>query len=472
MTPSVVNRRVRLPKRGVAVLDCAKCRGSSTARRLSTSPSPRASGNGEGSVADSRAQFGAELRRWRTGAGVSLADLAVVVHYSKGYLSKIENGLKRAHPDLARRCDVELRAGGRLASLVKTGEHRTERADEADDGEAWMVNLDGRDGSWFRPMGRREAIVLGAGLGFSVGAPALARSAGGTALSVFRLQFDQMRALGQVASPGAVIPTVIAQTHTLRELARQAVGSDHSELFLLASRSAEYVGWMAQESGDERASLWWTDQAVRMAESGGDRHLARYALVRKAVVALYQEDAGKTIALSREAQAGPTPARIQGLAAQLEAQGHALAGDYESCMRVLDRARSLLVIPDDRGDSALPVLGAMHLEDPVAMAAGWCLLDLGRPREAAAVLDRQLQTVPEHALRTRARYGVRRALAYAMQNEVERACEITAELQGPLQAIGSATVAQDLRRLRRTLARFHGHKSVRNIYPLLTGQLG
>ncbi|WP_344443207.1 helix-turn-helix domain-containing protein [Kitasatospora nipponensis] len=63
--------------------------------------------------------FGAELRRLRTARGLSLSGLSRLVHYSKGYLSKIENGGKPAGPDLARRCDEVLRAEGALLRLAE-----------------------------------------------------------------------------------------------------------------------------------------------------------------------------------------------------------------------------------------------------------------------------------------------------------------------------------------------------------------
>ncbi|MEV5175380.1 helix-turn-helix domain-containing protein [Streptomyces flaveolus] len=62
--------------------------------------------------------FPAELRRLRQQRGLSLADLARQTHYSKGYLSKIETGAKRATVDVARRCDQILRADGELLRLV------------------------------------------------------------------------------------------------------------------------------------------------------------------------------------------------------------------------------------------------------------------------------------------------------------------------------------------------------------------
>ncbi|MFD9939649.1 helix-turn-helix domain-containing protein [Nonomuraea sp. NPDC059023] len=71
--------------------------------------------------------FGAELRRWRTLRGLSLTTLAERVHYSKGYLSKIENGGKRPTPELARACDRALEANG---ALVRLAPPRTGGGDE------------------------------------------------------------------------------------------------------------------------------------------------------------------------------------------------------------------------------------------------------------------------------------------------------------------------------------------------------
>ncbi|WP_159062173.1 helix-turn-helix domain-containing protein, partial [Streptomyces caniscabiei] len=63
--------------------------------------------------------FPAQLRRLRQERGLSLTDLARQTHYSKGYLSKIETGTKRATLDVARLCDQVLRADGELLRLVE-----------------------------------------------------------------------------------------------------------------------------------------------------------------------------------------------------------------------------------------------------------------------------------------------------------------------------------------------------------------
>ena len=220
-----------------------------------------------------------------------------------------------------------------------------------------------------------------------------------------------------------------------------------------------------QETGDERAALWWTQRAVDLAAAGGDQALAGYALVRRALVTLYREDAEQTIALARRAQSGALPSRIRGLAAQREAQGHALAGDLGACLRALDRARTLLARSHDGGDGL--VIGSMHLPDSVGMVTGWCLVDLGRSREASEELDRQLTQVGPEAVRTQTRYGVRRALAYASAGEIDQACALTERLLDGVAAVRSATITTDLRRLARVLGRHPDHPPVRRLAPRL-----
>ncbi|MBP2328596.1 WD40 repeat protein/transcriptional regulator with XRE-family HTH domain [Kibdelosporangium banguiense] len=66
--------------------------------------------------------FAAELRRLRRARRLSLTQLSGLTHYSRGYLSNVENGHKPATAELARRLDEVLRAEGALAGLVAPAE--------------------------------------------------------------------------------------------------------------------------------------------------------------------------------------------------------------------------------------------------------------------------------------------------------------------------------------------------------------
>ncbi|MEO3859196.1 hypothetical protein ABGB08_30155 [Acrocarpospora sp. B8E8] len=97
------------------------------------------------------------------------------------------------------------------------------------------------------------------------------------------------------------------------------------ELTILGSRIAEFAGYMVQEMGDSRSAVWWTEQAVRIAALVGDRDMSSYALVRRSLIALYCEEPTQVVAFAQQVGRNPeVPSRIRWLAAQREAQGHAL----------------------------------------------------------------------------------------------------------------------------------------------------
>ena len=419
-------------------------------------------------------ELGPRLRALRIEKGVSLTAFARRVFYTKGYLSRVENGLQTPSTEFVRRCDAELGADGALTAVSEASGRTRSPVPPATGGgeEIWTMTMT-PGGSSFTPIGRREALLGGAALVAGATLPRRAPAAGhhGDRIGRHRVLFDVTRELGQTAPPAAILPMLVGQAQALRALSRDRSGRVIDELAVLAARTAEFAGWMAQESGDDRAALWWTDRAVAVAQAAGDDYVASYALVRRALITLNQGDAATTVELARQAQARPgTPARILGLAAQREAQGHAVAGDYDACMRALDRAADLLRgrHPDQPSG---PVIGTSYVPDPVAVVTGWCLHDLGRSRAAAEILDEQVLRIPASAVRARTRFGARRALAHAVSGELEHACLLTREIVENLAHIQSATILADVRKLATTLRRWSGNEHVRAISPALTAAL-
>ncbi len=414
---------------------------------------------------------------------MTLEDLNRRVHFSKSHLSKVETGAKKPSQDLVRACDTALGADGELAALAPgTTETRAAQAEPPTaDQEVWLMSMtpDGETG--FAGMDRRTALslsaltVLGAGLGGATGTSGSSQR-GHTdaelALDSFRAQLGELRTMGQHMAPSMVFPIAIVQTNALRQLARTAPPAQRPAVLRLAARFAEYTGWMAQESGSDRWAQWWTDTAVSLAGAGGDAEMGEYALVRRALLTMYAHDGPQTVALAQRAQRAPeTSLRVLGLAAQQEAQGHALVGDLRSCERSLERSREHLAadeVENKSGRDGDPeVLGSRHVGDPVGVTRGWCLVDLGRVEEAAELLDQECASLSQNAIRARTRFGVRRALAHALSGEVEQSCTIAIELLTAAPRMDSATVRLDLRRLHQTLARYHGHRSVRELSPRL-----
>ncbi|WP_084743198.1 helix-turn-helix domain-containing protein [Amycolatopsis australiensis] len=389
--------------------------------------------------------FGALLREFRAAAGMSMGELAKRVHYSKGYISKIENDLKPPNPMLARICDSVLDAGGTLIESARDARARAQSANTLD----------------------RRRMLAGAGavLGIAL--------AGGPrpilderAVTGLRASFEQLRALGMQTSPAVVLESLVTQTHTVHALARGNPEPIRSRLLLLAARMAEYTGWLSQEAGNDEVALSWTRHAAELARAGGDREIAGYAYVREAGLALYRHDPISAIDLAEQAQRlGHAGSRTFGLAARREAQGHALAGDRDAFERAMDRAADAL--RSSAADTTdYPVLGTTA-PDPLALARGWSLADLGKPGESAALLSAQLPGIPVTNRRTRARFGVRRSLAHALDGEIDESCRTLAETIDDVAHVDSATVRTDLRELARCLSRWRGHHTVREVYPEL-----
>ena len=404
--------------------------------------------------------FGAELRRRRQLAGLSLARFGDLVHYSKGYLSKIESGTQTAHPAFARQCDAVLNADGALISLLTPTTHKDEPGGDEPNTGYWTMSLQPDGTGHFAPMAGPPADV-GVGLNMNAGHEAVDPT---VVVSLFEERFQANRAFGQRVSAQLVLPMLIAETHTLRSLAISA--PDGAEpVWQMAARYAEYVGWMSQEGGNDQQALWWTRMAVAMAERGGDHSWAPFALVREADRTMYADDGPRTIALAQRAQAAAAAtARVRGLAAEREAQGHALLGDRTACERALDRSAELLA---EAASGLVPLQGPWTTPDATLMARGWCLLDLGQPTEAAALLESGMRGLARSASRNHARWAVRTALAQITADEIERACEIVELLADDLRQLDSATVRHDLRLLQREFRRRGNTPRVRDLIPVL-----
>lgn len=383
--------------------------------------------------------FGELLREHRIAAGMSMGRLAKLIHYSKGYLSKIENDVKPPTPTIARLCDGVLDAGGRLI-------------------EAALHDAPG--------LARRQVLVAGTMLGVGAFAGSGPRAVPDEqVIAGMRTSFENLRGLGLRTSPMVLIEPLKALQHTVHGMARENTGPVGTSLLRLAARIAEYTGWMSQEAGDEQGALWWTRQASELSRAAADPDIASYSFVREAGIAFYRQDAQRTINLAQQAQwIGSAGARVLALAARREAQGHALAGNRYATESAFERAARLMdSAPPDSPYSAL----GPSAPDPLELARGWALSDLGRNAEAAIVLDRQLALVPATSRRTRARFGTRRSLAHALSGEVEQSCRKLAETIDDAAHVDSATVRTDLRQLARTLGRWHNHGAVREIYPEL-----
>jgi transcriptional regulator with XRE-family HTH domain len=403
--------------------------------------------------------FGVELRRRRVRAGLSLMELAGIVHYSKSYLSRIESGGRRPSVKLARLADAALNANGTLAELVAESDQGRPAPEEPVLSTSAALH--------------REVLAFGDALSLPF---ALSPSDTRTMVDddhvemYFRDRFDRCRHLGQRMPPAFVLRSLVMELCTLLELAQAALRTPAGlRLPLLAARYAEYAGWMAQEAGQRGAALEWTRRAAGIAAEAGATELVAYALVRKAELAMYGQDAVRTVELAERALLHPAAnARIRGLASHRQAQGFALMGEYDRCLTALDRAEELLSEPHAEGsgtpgDPGGPALGSLTMGCLDHAVAGWCYYDLGYPRKAAELLERALARTPSTAHRARALYGARLALAYEAAGEIDLVLTVTLQVLADGGPVGSASTHGELRKLSRALIRWHANRPAQEL---------
>ncbi|WP_424185890.1 helix-turn-helix domain-containing protein [Actinokineospora sp. G85] len=384
--------------------------------------------------------FGAELRGFRKAANLSLAELGDMTGFTKGYISKVETGARAPSRELARRCDSALGAAGRLIAL--TGPRR----DSAITSEKLPSTR----------MRRSLAVVDPVELHPRQHGRIIEKGAAERTLAAFAVSFEQVRRLGQVLPPSVVVSVLQPQWRSLQYFLPQAGSAMTKEALMLSARYAEYAGWMMQEIGDDPAALYYTDQASHLAVRAGDNDMIVNAFVRRANIALYQEDAHGVISFATKAQRVECSNRMKRLAVLREAQGHALMGDEDRFRKCLKKSSQYAAASGGSSNILLrrPVIGSTMVPDIAALATGWGLYDLGRTEDSAQILSDLLACTKRESPRAWARVGARLARALASNRDIVQLQAVLEPVLALFPDLESATIRYDLRHLARTLNRW------------------
>ena len=390
-------------------------------------------------------EIGPLLRKLRTERGYSLTRFAQLTSYSKGYLSKIENGEKPVAPEMAHRFDRILETEGVLTRALAGPPPAPEEPTAGPD--PWALVLDAR--------GEPDPIAPGP---FSPNSTHVDEQT----IAVFDTAFDTWRMMGHRMSPAHVLPGLLSQCLALRDL---ITANPLPDLIRMASRYAEYAGWMWQEAGDNAKARLWTATAVRLADRVGDVALRSWAHVRFAEIALYDEDGHTMLDHARRAASAPEAnAALRAEAAQREAQGHALLGELSACLSALDAAAHWREVAAAESG---PHYGTTSLPDPIAITRGWSLHHLDRNEESILLLGTELDRIPLTSIRSRVRFGVRLALAELDCGDIDGACGRMESLVSDLRRTDSETVRVDIRTMRRLLMKHSGNAAASALRPEL-----
>ncbi|MGH8884999.1 MAG: helix-turn-helix domain-containing protein [Egibacteraceae bacterium] len=426
--------------------------------------------------------FGAELRRWRELRGLSQHTLGEQINFDGSLIGKVEKAERMPSRRLAEACDRVLETDGGLTRLWPLVERERERAaagsePEQTAGGLWpapgMASLDLVVAPVLTPEGRvvlmpidRRTLLLasGAAVVLPFVLPGVEWQRLVRALHApERVDVEIVRYLQRVLDehivadermgPHDLITVVAAQMGVIDRLRSGARGDVRDELLTVAARYAEFAGWLSQDAGDAQAARYWTDRAMERAQEAGNHVQVSHLLMRKSHQARDQRDAQGVIGLAQAAQQadGPLPPRIHAMAAEEEAQGHALAHEEVACHRKFDEALELVASGHPEGVPG-PGQGRWCTEVYIELqrANGW--LELGHPPRAIDLFERQLPKLPAVQQRDLGVYRARLARAYAANRDPEQAAAVGRQALAVGRDTGSARIFAELQRLDAALA--------------------
>jgi len=155
----------------------------------------------------------------RMAAGLSLHDLSVQVHYSRGHLSKVENSVAVPSPALVRLADAAVHASGQLIAFLEMHVDSGQSPGGTGD-QTWTTVMDPGSGTWFSSAEPGQPVIQTAVSGFGI--PPVSKVSPAQAeqlLQTYRASFDQFRTAARQVDPRLLLPTLWAATHALRQLA-------------------------------------------------------------------------------------------------------------------------------------------------------------------------------------------------------------------------------------------------------------
>jgi transcriptional regulator with XRE-family HTH domain len=215
------------------------------------------------------------------------------------------------------------------------------------------------------------------------------------------------------------------QLDTVVDLYAGARGALADRVVRLASEHAQFLAWMAQDQDDTAAALAWYDRSHEWALEAGDADMAATTLNMKAHMAWSKGRATRCVKLAESSRwsAPGTSLGVQGMAAQMAARGHALAGEADAARRLLDEAQALVTQASERPEDE-PVWMYFYDETWFTLQHGMAEIHLRDWDAAVDHLTVGLDALPDDYRRDKTWYRACLAHAFAGAGESAQAAAV------------------------------------------------
>jgi transcriptional regulator with XRE-family HTH domain len=365
------------------------------------------------SIVDPR--FPATLRQLRDDRGLSLRNLARLVHHSKTYIHELETGIKQPTVDVAGRLDTVLAAGGELARMVSADTGIRRRVFVAAAGVAAALP--------------HQRLTFGRQVGADLPRHLINRTA-------------RLRRLDDYLGGADTYLMFAAEVESTKTLIREGSYTEATGRALLAvlAEQAQLAGWAAFDAGrhDDADRLY--QMSLAAAEDAGDPALAgnAHAFIAYQRLGVGQSGVDEAVVAVETAGLGATPG-VRALLHCRRAWAHAVAGQAAAAEEQLALGATALTEPDDRPE---PDWVYWVDRSEVEIMTGRCWTVLRRPMRAISVLEQVLAAYEDTHARDKALYLSWLADAYLDANEVERACDVAGRAMELSTGVGSIRPGQ------------------------------
>lgn len=283
---------------------------------------------------------------------------------------------------------------------------------------------------------------------------------GADALELYERVMVDYAAFDNSAGPRLVVNVVTRYATTLIDQLAQARGDAWARTARLASRYAEFAGWLYQDAGDPVRAGRWTETALSIAHASGDEGMIAYTLMRRSTQAAEQDQISTALGLADAAvnTIGTRTPRVRALGYRQKATSLALTGDLHGCKDAITRARD--EIASDPNWNPLTGYCTIHYLDA---EAALCFLRLGQSDEAVELFAPAIAAWPNGYVRDRGYYQAHFAEALVLAGDVEAAIDHAQQAARLVATCGSSRTAVQVGRIPPALDRVERHQAAADV---------
>jgi tetratricopeptide (TPR) repeat protein len=218
--------------------------------------------------------------------------------------------------------------------------------------------------------------------------------------------------------------------HHLQRITRLKDASMTTEhrrrLAAAAGEVASLAAWQALDLGRPGAAWSYYSLGTRAAREAGDRELHAYVAAETSYLLLFGGQVREALSLVKRARhlARGTRPRLRAWLAAAHAEASAIAGNAADTLRALDQAEEVFQqVEPGSGPRWLAYFDRAHL----VRWKGHCLVAVGQPETALAILQEALDSVDASFVRARAGALVDLATLHLRAGEVDATCDVLAQ---------------------------------------------